>query len=44
MNRETPPPPTFWKTVGLLLRAARVRSHGRRHRQQQLLHNKTGKS
>jgi membrane protease YdiL (CAAX protease family) len=44
MNREIPPPPAFWKTVGLLLRAARVRSHGRRNRQRQLLNNKTGKS
>jgi len=44
MNRDQPPPPSFWKTVGLLLRAARVRSHGRGRRQQQLLNNKTGKS
>src|SRR5579863_1883159 len=44
MRREQPPPPGFWKTVGLLLRSARVRSVGRRDRQRQLLHNKTKKS
>jgi len=44
MIREIPPPPSFWKTVSLLLRAARVRSLGRGRRQQQLLNNKTGKS
>jgi hypothetical protein len=44
MRREAPPPPGFWKTVGLLLRAARVRSVGGRRRQRQLLHNKTGTS
>jgi len=44
MTSEPPPQPGFWKTVSLLLRAARVRSVGRRNRQRQLLHNKTGKS
>ena len=44
MRSEAPAPPGFWKTVGLLLRAARMRSAGRRNRQRQLLHNKTGKS
>ena len=44
MRNEALPPPSFLKTVGLLLRTARARSAGRRHRQQQLLHNKTGKS
>lgn len=34
----------FWKTVGLLLRAARRRSAGRMSRQQQLLNNRTGSS
>ncbi|MGA2278616.1 MAG: CPBP family intramembrane glutamic endopeptidase [Terracidiphilus sp.] len=44
MKSELVAPPEFWKTVGLLLRAARVRSLGRRERQKQLLNNKTGKS
>ncbi len=44
MISELAAPPGFWKTVALLLRAARVRSLGRRERQRQLLHNKTGKS
>lgn len=44
MRSVQPPPPGFWKTVGLLLRAGRVRSVGRRVRQQQLLQSKTGKS
>jgi membrane protease YdiL (CAAX protease family) len=43
MTSELVAPPGFWKTVGLLLRAARVRSLGRRERQKQLLQNKTGK-
>jgi len=33
----------FWKTVGLLLGASRRRSDGRRHRQQQLLNNRSGR-
>lgn len=33
-------PPGFWKSVGLLLQAARRRSEGRRARQRELLHNK----
>lgn len=37
------PPPNFWQTVRLLLRAARRRAQGRRVRQQQLLHQKTKK-
>lgn len=44
MRSDAPPPPGFWKTVGLLLRAARARSAGRRQRQKQLLYNKTGKN
>jgi len=44
MKTELVTPPGFWKTVGLLLRAARARSLGRRERQRQLLQNKTGKS
>lgn len=44
MTRTPTNPPGFWKTVGLLLKVARIRSHGRRDRQRQLLHNKTGKS
>jgi membrane protease YdiL (CAAX protease family) len=43
MNSEAPVPPGFWKTVGLLLRAARVRSVGRRDRQRQLLQNRAAK-
>jgi membrane protease YdiL (CAAX protease family) len=43
MKTELAAPPGFWKIVGLLLRAARVRSLGRRERQKQLLQNKTGK-
>ena len=33
--------PTFWGTVRLLLKASRVRAHGRRKRQQQLLSSRT---
>jgi membrane protease YdiL (CAAX protease family) len=35
---------SFWRTVRLLLGAARKRAAGRRKRQQELLHNRAGKS
>lgn len=44
MNQELPKPPGFWKTVGLLLGAARKRSAGRRARQQELLQSRSGGS
>jgi membrane protease YdiL (CAAX protease family) len=42
MNSELPCPPGFWPTVRLLLGATRKRSRGRRTRQQQLLHQRSG--
>src|ERR1700730_18357117 len=42
MNSELPRPPGFWQTVRLLLGATRKRSRGRRTRQQQLLHQRSG--
>ena len=46
MKREQSLPlsPGFWKTVGLLLSAARRRASGRSNRQQQLLQYRTGSS
>jgi len=43
MTSEFPNPPSFWKTVRLLLGAARKRAAGRRRRQQQLLRQRSGK-
>jgi membrane protease YdiL (CAAX protease family) len=45
MNTDPRPrPPTgFWRTVKLLLGAARRRGVGRKERQRELLHNRTGK-
>jgi membrane protease YdiL (CAAX protease family) len=40
MNRELATPPGFWRTVALLLGAARRRSTGRTARQKQLLQNR----
>jgi len=37
-------PPSFWKTVGLLLGASRRRATGRRRRAQELLQQRSGKS
>ena len=44
MNDSLPTPPSFWRTVRLLLGAARKRATGRRRRQQQLLRNRTGRA
>lgn len=44
MNSELAALPGFWKTVRLMLRSARLRSGGRRVRQQELLHQRSGKS
>jgi len=44
MNTALPSPPSFWKTVRLLLGAARKRAAGRRRRQQELLSNRAGKN
>src|SRR5215472_3910496 len=44
MMSELPRPPSFWKTVRLLLRAARKRASGRRERQQELLETRNRKS
>ncbi len=43
MSNELPPPPSFWKTVRLLLGAARKRAAGRRVRQQELLRERSGR-
>ena len=43
-NTEPQGQPTFWKTVRLLLGAARKRSAGRRKRQQELLNRRSGKN
>jgi membrane protease YdiL (CAAX protease family) len=43
MMREPPSPPSFWNTVGLLLRASRKRAAGRRKRQRELLSSRAGK-
>lgn len=42
MSRSLPAAPGFWRTVRLLLRAARLRAAGRQVRQQQLLQNRKG--
>jgi len=42
MNPPLPDPPGFFRTVWLLLRAARRRSSGRRTRQQELIHERSG--
>jgi len=39
-----PDPPRFWPTVRILLGATRKRSAGRRHRTQQLLNQRSGKT
>jgi membrane protease YdiL (CAAX protease family) len=44
MNSEMRSGPSFWRTVGLLLGAARKRAVGRRTRQQQLLQSRAGKN
>jgi Type II CAAX prenyl endopeptidase Rce1-like len=44
MMSEAPTPPSFLRTVRLLLRAARTRAAGRRERQQQLLNRRAGKN
>src|SRR3981189_3593142 len=44
MMREPPSPPSFWNTVGLLLRASRKRAAGRRKRQRELLSSRAGKN
>jgi membrane protease YdiL (CAAX protease family) len=43
MTSELHGGPNFWRTVWLLLRAARKRSSGRRKRQQELLSSRSGK-
>jgi membrane protease YdiL (CAAX protease family) len=43
MNENLPSPPSFWRTVRLLLGAARKRAKGRRKRQQQLLNQRAGR-
>jgi membrane protease YdiL (CAAX protease family) len=43
MTSELHGPPSFWRTVWLLLGAARKRSAGRRKRQQELLSSRSGK-
>jgi membrane protease YdiL (CAAX protease family) len=43
MMRELPSPPSFWRTVRLLLGAARQRANGRRKRQQELLQQRSGR-
>jgi membrane protease YdiL (CAAX protease family) len=40
MTPALPAPPGFWKTVGLLLAAARRRSRGRQRRQQEILNQR----
>ncbi len=42
MNSELPRPPSFWRTVRLLLGASRKRSSGRQRRQRQLLQHRSG--
>jgi membrane protease YdiL (CAAX protease family) len=44
MKSEMRSGPSFWRTVGLLLGAARKRAVGRRTRQQQLLQSRAGKN
>ncbi len=44
MNPELPSPPSFWRTVRLLLGAARKRSAGRRKRQHELLQQRSGRN
>jgi len=44
MKSEHRSGPSFWRTVHLLLGAARKRAAGRRRRQQELLQNRAGKS
>lgn len=44
MMRDLTNPPGFWRTVGLLLGAARKRAAGRRTRQQQLLNQRGARS
>lgn len=44
MKSDSPKPPSFWQTIGLLLATARRRSNGRRKRQQELLAQRTKKS
>ena len=41
MNGSLPSGPGFWKTVGLLLSAARKRASGRRKRQRELLQQRS---
>ena len=41
MNPEPSSPPSFWRTVRLLLGATRKRSAGRRKRQQELLQSRS---
>jgi membrane protease YdiL (CAAX protease family) len=43
MKTEVPSPPGFWRTVRLLLEAARKRAAGRRKRQQELLRERSGR-
>ena len=43
MNSSLVSPPSFWKTVRLLLGAARKRAVGRQKRQQELLQRRSGK-
>ncbi len=42
MNTELPRPPSFWRTVRLLLGVTRKRSSGRQKRQRQLLQQRSG--
>jgi len=42
MNGNLPSPPSFWRTVRLLLGATRKRSGGRQKRQRQLLQHRSG--
>jgi len=43
MNSQSPNPPSFWRTVRLLLAAARRRSAGRQERQRELLRHRSGR-
>jgi membrane protease YdiL (CAAX protease family) len=42
MNTEPPRPPSFWRTIRLLLGVTRKRSSGRQKRQRQLLQQRSG--
>ena len=43
MTEAPPAPPTFWRTVAILLGAARRRADGRRRRQRELFRQRTGR-